>query len=737
MPELNSSKDNIGTVRISIVSLFSNIIFKIFIWFIAAIIALSFIVSRFLPVEKIIPIPEINQVIYEKTGLKVEIAGKSRLSMLPFFGITAHDVIITNPDFEEKNVLSAKEIDIKIAIFPLFFKKLVIKNITLDNASVDIIKCENSYNFFTPHPAKLMNSEISPKEKRFFNFRNTSLSHLKISNGKFSYKLCKTDIVHKITEINAKISAPTSDSKINANISINLNNHNLNLTLHSSSLNELLNENNGVLELVINSELGDITADAKYKINKNNPILFDELKVNISAKNLSGEKLAKQTKNTNKILHNIPPIDFSFGADLNNHKLSVSHFIVQSKYLSMQSKNISGMIFEIPLLSNINGSFEIAFNNLTNFCDAFEIPMQRFANLPQKINSQIDFTLENGIFNIHKTSYINFDSTNINIASVLNLMSENKFINFDITADKLNIDNYLAQNQSLDNAQSDAQDTPIHIPRISIIPIEGRISIDSLTHKNINFDDVTSVIKTSNDSTSAKLRANAFEGKISLEGVTTHHNGIIKSVSSVLNAKKVEISDVLKYFNHDAKLSGISTFQINFSANGSNIPELIKQNNGTIVFESTNTTLHGVDVDSLIFDIKNDYKQILTGSIKDKYFSQNKKSQIGSISANILIKNGVMTNEKFVAKKNELSFNISGEINLINSNIHYAILPIKGSKPFPSLVLNGTANDILYSIDASSYIKQSAKSLVEKEFSNQTTQEKLKKLKSLFNNLKK
>ena len=740
MPELNSSKNNIGTVHTSVIPLFSNIIFKTVIWSLVVITTLSFLISRFLPVEKIIPIPEINQVIYEKTGLEVKITGKTRLSILPFFGITARDVVITNPSFEEKNVISAKEIDIKIAIFPLLIKRLVIKNIILDNASIDIIKCENAYNFFTPPISNSQTATTQTNEERFFNFRNTSLTHLKISNSRFSYKSCKTDIIHKITEINAKISAPNSDAKIKANISINLNNHKLNLKLRSSSLNDLLKENKGAIDIIIKSELGDITADAKYKINKNNPILFDAFTFNIAAKNLSGEKLAKQTQNTNTMLRNLPPIDFSIGAVLKNHKLSVSRFVVNSKHLAIKSKNISGTISENPLLSSINGSLEITFSDLNNFCNTFEIPTQSFTNLPQKITSQIDFTLEKGMFNTHKTSYIKFDDTNINIASLVSFIPENRFINFDITADKLNIDHYLAKPQEVQGVQGvqkSVQSSQIHIPQISKIPVESRISIDSLVYKNVNFEDLTSIIKINNNSTTLKAQTNAFDGKISLEGGITQRDGVLQTVSSNIIAKKVEINDILKYLNQEAKFSGISTFQINISANGSTMSELIKQNSGTIAFDSTNATLHGIAIDSLIFDIKNDYKQIFSGSIKEKYFSPSGKSKIESIAARVILKNGVLINEKFTIKTNALSFNISGEMNLINHNIHYTVAPIHGSSPLPSLVLNGTTNDILYSIDASSYIKQSAKSFAAKEFSSQTTQEKLKKLKNLFNNLKK
>jgi hypothetical protein len=211
----------------------------------------------------------------------------------------------------------------------------------------------------------------------------------------------------------------------------------------------------------------------------------------------------------------------------------------------------------------------------------------------------------------------------------------------------------------------------------------------------------------------------------------------MQAISSTFNAKKVEVGNILKFLHKEVQLSGIATFQINFSGNGSTISQFMQHNSGSAVFDSNNTTLHGVDIDSLVADIRKDYKQIFSGNIKEKYFSSNKKSKIESISAKAIIKNGVLVNEKFIVKKNDFTFNISGEMNLENNNIHYIVSPTKGSTPLPSLVLDGTTNDIIYSINASSYIKQSAKSLAEKEFSNQTTQEKLKKLKNLFNNLKK
>ena len=742
MPELESSKSNVGTNRSSFLSIFSGAIFKIFVWFLAVIIAISFIVPRFAPIEKIVPLPEINRMIYEKTGLEVMILGKARLSILPFFGITAHNVTVSNPSFEEKNLLSAKKIDIKIAIFPLIFNKLVIKNIILDNANIDIIKCNNNYNFLSKAELNAISKSTNTSQKSLHKFKSIVLSNLKISNSNFSYKVCNSNISHKISNIDAKVSMPSYDSKIKAHASIHIDNHNLLLNLQLSSLRDLLEDGDGEAILSVKSELGDATIEGKYVRNPKNPMqnfmFFDELRIEASGTNILAGEIAKQMQTTYQFWHKMPPVDFSFKADLTNHKLNISNFFVKSQHFEISSKDVGGTVSENPMLSKIRGTLVATILDAKNFCNTFEIDVKNLKNIPQQVNAQIDFTLENGIFQTHKSSNIKLNDITINIASILNFTTKTKSIFLNISSENINIDDYIENAQQKPITIGEARDNArLHITKIANIPVEANLSIKSLTYKNTIFKNAESMLKFDKNIFNFKINTSAFGGTIALDGFATSSDKILETISLKSSASNVEIGDFMKFLNRKTQLTGIATFQSNISANGSNIAELIQKSTGNATFEVLNPTINGVDIHAIITDAKRDYRKIFNGNIKEKYFLYNMKSKIDSISAKITIINGVLINDFFTARQNALAFNVSGEMNMTNGDLHYIITPSKNSSALPSLKIDGTTQNPVYSIEASSYIKQSARAIVEEEFSNKSPQEKLRKLNKLFNNIKK
>jgi len=671
------------------------------LWILALSVVFALTIPRFIPIEKFISTPEINQKIFEKTGLNIKIHGKARISILPFVGIIAHNIDITNPSFqtEIQKVLSADTIEIKIAIIPLIFQKLVIKNITINQSTINLLKCHGKYNFFTPINSKediKVQQKKDSKWNKFLNkilkFKSFAVSNISITNSEISYQTCETDSqIHKITELNATISIPHFEGDIHAQISGKSHEHDFKINLKSSSLMELLNEGKGSLDLALESEIGTISAEGKYTINKKNPILLESVTLNVISKNITIKKA-------------ISPTDLSFNV------------------------NLEGKNLEIKDLSIKSPSFTLTGNG--------------------------NFLFENGT--IKGNSSLNIDDSKLNIITILHLFEKNKSINLEILADKINIDNYIGGKEpeksqvatplpiKVDTKTTQkTTNAPIKIWTLGKIPITSQISINEITFKGNKFERTTIAMQSQKNSIFTKINTNGFSGKVSIESTVKSNisgkNNILQSISTTIATNNTEMHEILQFFNQKQIIQGRFNSQITLSAIGSTFGELLTQNNGNSTFQSQNVTIYGFDADHFISDIKKDYKQILSGNITNKYISPEKKSNIGNVFGKFTIKNGTITNDKTVATKDEIQLTAFGTVNINNKNLDYTISASKGSHSLalPSLTLHGTTSNIKYSIDTQNYIKQNAKILLEREFNSPKTQEKLQKFEHLFSILKK
>ena len=743
MIELRSSKKNIGTQHHSFLGIISKIFLKIIIPIIFLLIIIAFITPRFMPIEKIIPIPEITSKIHEKTGLNIKINGKARISIIPFLGITAQNIEITNSSFTNPNLLSAKHIEIKIAILPLIFKKIVIKNIILEKSTINIIQHNGTYNFFTPQTTTTQHKiTIKPKSK-FFNIQNIRIKNLIISNSNFFYTKhsnSTTPITHKLTNLNTKISIQKTKNKINLTSSFHFNNHKFNINLESSNIKQLFQNKTSNSIIKITSDLGNIHAHAQYTINPNIPTFFEDLQLEFTS---TDTKFNEYFKNHNHTLSQLPPIDITFHAILKKNIFQISNLTIQSPHILYTSKNIQGSINLKNTPNNLtnsitsNGTIQFEINNINNLFNTLEINTNQSINLPKKINGTFTFNFINNTFKTTNGN-ISIDNQPIQFSSNSNFLENNTTIK--IHSNQFNLDQYLFQppqnTQNTKPQSTQKTNKPIFLPPNPKHTTEILLTINELTLQTKKFTEFSLNSKINNNSTLLKLNTNAFDGSISIISNISSHNNQLQSISTEIITKNTEIKDILSYFTKKNLLEGKMTSHINISANGSTINELLQNNKGKMEFHFPYLTVKGFDANTLINDIKTDYKKMLSGTIKEKYLSINKQSKFNNTSGKIITTNGIITNEKTTITLENIHIITSGMIDINKKNITHKI-EIINNNILPSIIASGDFSDIKYSIDAKGYIQQNTKKILEKEFSNPNVQKKIEKIESLFKNLKK
>jgi AsmA protein len=122
---------------------------KLIKWLLGLLIGLVVLVSvaavgLSLFVDEAMVRDKISTTFEAKTGQTLELNGPLKWSVFPWVGIQLSDVVIGNaPGFGSKPLATAKELDVKIAIKPLFQKKIAMDTVIVKGVALNLTKDKN------------------------------------------------------------------------------------------------------------------------------------------------------------------------------------------------------------------------------------------------------------------------------------------------------------------------------------------------------------------------------------------------------------------------------------------------------------------------------------------------------------------------------------------------------------------------------------------------------------------
>jgi uncharacterized protein involved in outer membrane biogenesis len=734
-----------------------RLLIKTTIWLVVILIVLAFIAPAFIPVEKIIPIPTINDVVMKNTGLKVELSGKTRLSILPFLGITAHNVQLTNEQFPIKNVLNAKKIDIKISVFPILAGKVIVKNVNIDSANINIMQCNNKFNFFSPiggiqTEAPKINKPVE-RESSMLYIRDISLTNFSISNSSVSYSECNSKVAYNIDKFNATISVPNFQSPVNAQISFLLNDQNFDITFKSSNINDIINNKKGEAHITVNSDIAKINASTQYKINTNNPTFVEKASATLKITDVSIKNVMKYlSMEWQGFDTSLPNINMETALEIDSNNIKIANTEIAMGDISIATKGFDvtiGKSFS-PLTLSTAGLVTITAKNIQNLLTTLNISIPDMAKYPSLISAPLYFTFEKGILKINEGSKVTVDNTTVNFYAIIDAFSTKKAITAKMDSKFVNIDEYIkfedAKSTEANNTNGEAKSSnmleglpkePITLLDTHTIAIDFQADIQKLIVNGIAAENIYSNTKARNGTISNTTTLNVFSGKTKLELQAQETDAILHSISINVDIQDLATHDAISTLKLPPVMHGIVNANVSFTAGESSPYHIIAKGNGKANVNATDLMVKGLDVDTMVADLKTDYKKLLAGGGFAKYLSTTKKSTVEQILIQATLSHGIVKNTKLFAKKDKIILDGIGEINLTNSQLKYYIKLLNDNEPLPSVVLNGTLDNISYSLDPKAFIIHQAKKNIGKAIERPEVQEKLEKFNNLIGSFKK
>lgn len=87
---------------------------------------------------------KISSMVQEKTGRSIELGGPIKLTLFPWLGVSVRDVALGNaPGFSQKEMLTAKTVEVKAAFLPLLKGQFEVGKLVLDGATIHLARNSN------------------------------------------------------------------------------------------------------------------------------------------------------------------------------------------------------------------------------------------------------------------------------------------------------------------------------------------------------------------------------------------------------------------------------------------------------------------------------------------------------------------------------------------------------------------------------------------------------------------
>ena len=125
---------------------------KITLWVIVALIVLG-VVAAIVFINVINPNqfkPQIEKLVYEKTGRVLKIPGNLSWHFFPNIGINSGEISLSNPaGYDQKVFITIKSADVRVALLPLLSHRIDVKNLSLNGVKLHLIQKSATDNNWT------------------------------------------------------------------------------------------------------------------------------------------------------------------------------------------------------------------------------------------------------------------------------------------------------------------------------------------------------------------------------------------------------------------------------------------------------------------------------------------------------------------------------------------------------------------------------------------------------------
>ena len=596
-----------------------NRIIKFFVFVIAGLALIAIIAALVLPrvLDPNNYRDEISQLVYDNTGLTLNIDGPIGWSVFPWLGLTLQDVNVKGSGDKPFAELGKAEVSVKL--LPLLSKSVEMQTATLIGLKLNLVKDRNGKGNWE--------TDKSVTSQTTSDSTDSSSSTTKQQTGE--RKPLQIDIANVVADnLIVRYQDQTTDKTY---------------TIDQASLKT------GAIR---NQEPFDF--DLQARISSNEPAL------------------AFQTGLSGTFIFNLQDGQYS----LKDYKLSARPDTAQG-----ESVSLVGHINYQQEPMHIDGQMDVTPFNPARLLSQINIALPPMADPKalNKLSFKSQFTTDGKSFNAD-TLKLNLDSFAIDgHFKVTNLKT--RTMTFRFSGNDLNLDNYLpppaeqeAAPQGDNNNQPSApvasnNEVPL-IPEDALRPlnINGSLKLNSLTVAKLNFEKPSVQLSAANGRQEVKINSGFYKGEIDLNSKLDVRQKGNPRVTTVAGLKGIDLQFMAEPVPALSSIEGNVNADVNVTTHGLLQSTLTRNLNGKVGFGIANGAFTGANFDKLVCE---GIAQIRNKELEKTDWGPS--TQFKNLSGSFDIRNGIASNDNLTAALSNLNLKGDGNVDLVQQTLDYHV----------------------------------------------------------------
>ena len=249
-------------------------------------------------------------------------------------------------------------------------------------------------------------------------------------------------------------------------------------------------------------------------------------------------------------------------------------------------------------------------------------------------------------------------------------MTENGLIEFDLAADSINVDAYMAPagEQSGEGAEANTDDIEIPVDLIRSLQARGKVTLERATLSGMLFENLELGVNSSNGNLRLHpVAADLFEGTYSGD---VRINAASETPSISVNEKiaGVSLTPLARSMFQRENISGTIAGNFELSGRGRNLAEIRRDLDGNMAFELADGAWEGTDVWHQLRSARALFKKEPPPERRNP-----PRTEFTSVIATGTVTDGVFRNDDLLAELPFLQLTGSGTVNLVEAAIDYRL----------------------------------------------------------------
>jgi len=574
----------------------------------------------------------IENKIKQQIGRQAHLDGEIQWSVFPWIALTFNDVSIDNEKgFKGESLANIQQLSARVKLLPLLRKNIEVGHIIIDGAEINLQIAKNGNSNWQNILTHLKSDASVSSESNDENSSSSlNIAGVSLQNINLNYTDTQTNTKANISKLELNISKISANTPTNIDSSMHINMPDTGLDVDFST--EIM-ASNLLSDAGMQVEVNDFTITGKMSGKSSIP-----LKISLEQK--GHIDFGKDTLSLQEIIVSVG--DARISTNLTGKNITNNIQLSGSYQLSAFDFN--------DFISNLTGSPIVSSDVLSDFSSTGSWSL---------VGSQLKIT----------DLSIKFDETvvkgNADIKNMDNMTGV-----FNLHINKLNIDDFLGDDESAENTANTASTS--NDTNINFGHLKGAIKIDSLSASGTKMDNINVQIKTNNSKMSlSPIKADFYQGVL-VTAVEIDTAAKTNKVKVLHKMSKIQAGPLLTDLAGSELLTGIGDLDIDLNIDEpfSEIP--LKTAHGKINYRLGDGAIYGVDV----FGMMQKGLSMLYPELKQGADDGVKKTSFALMQIDADINAGILTTNILKIESPYLQVTGDVTIDLINMTINGYIEPM-------------------------------------------------------------